>query len=282
MEKEKKKSNKAKTVWVTILIVLLLGVFFGFGYALGANKIVDVFNDVVKSDVEVNSTSTDNKKTNDNTTIKTTSIPVDSLIENLYEKVKWGSFGLAGKKVSDMSDDEKGLIASKNYEQYITTNPVDYSLHVSEENVRYGYDSIFGAGTYQSGQNIYSACGSYSYDSINKEYSQAAGGCGGTTAERTVSKVVKAEKNNKVLKITAGVLYISGSDDKVYKDFEKTKPLGSTISEYLGADNGDQDMYAKQHIENNVDSSELYTYTFELDNNGFYKYIGFEKTQEAK
>ena len=43
MENKKEKGKKAKLWWVTVLIVLLLGVFFGFGYALGANKIVNIF-----------------------------------------------------------------------------------------------------------------------------------------------------------------------------------------------------------------------------------------------
>lgn len=55
MESNKGKGKKAKLWWVTILIVILLGVFFGFGYAIGANKIVDIFNDTVKKEMNNNS-----------------------------------------------------------------------------------------------------------------------------------------------------------------------------------------------------------------------------------
>ena len=278
---ENMEKKKNKTVGKTIIIVLLLVVFLGIGYILGTNKILDVFGGG-KSDIKVDNTSTDNKKTNDNSTIKANTLTVDIMMESLVDRVYTGSFGLKGKKVSEMDDSEKGAIAAAYYEKAAQVNPKDGLNHISKEDVRYGYDSIFGAGTYQDGQNIYSSCGSYNYNSTTSEYVQSAGGCGGTSAERTVYKAVKATKTDKVLAITVGVLYVSGSDDKVYKDFEKTKTLGSTISEYLGADDGFQDMYAKQHIENNVDSSELYTYSFEIDNNGFYKYIGFEKTQDAK
>ena len=34
------------------------------------------------------------------------------------------------------------------------------------------------------------------------------------------------------------------------------------------------------YISQNADKLQQYTYIFELDNNGFYKYIGFERTNE--
>ena len=68
MENKKEKGKKAKLWWVTVLIVLLLGVFFGFGYALGAKKFVNIFNDTVKKEIKNN----DNKVAAEETTVEET------------------------------------------------------------------------------------------------------------------------------------------------------------------------------------------------------------------
>ncbi|MBQ6324133.1 MAG: hypothetical protein IJI22_04835 [Bacilli bacterium] len=277
MAKEKKEVNensKGSRFRVTLLIVLLFGVFLGFGFALGG---VNIINKAVGSN-DVTTTSTDKKATNDNA--KYTEIAVDVMIENLYERVK--TFTSTGAKVSEMSDKEKGVLASRYFMRYDEFYQYDNSHHLKEADVQYAYDSIFGAGTYKSGQTIYTSCSDYNYDATKKEYITYQDGCGGTSAQAVYSKVVKAEKAGNMLKVTAGVLYVDGSEDKVYRDFEKTKTLGNTIGEYLGTAGEYQEMYAKRHIENTVDTCELYTYTFEADNNGFYKYVGFERTQEAK
>lgn len=86
MEKEKKKGNKARIVWVTILIVLLLGAFFGFGYALGANKILNIFDDIAKKEVKVDNTSTESK--DDTNQSDSGELDINSrLVQFLYNEV---------------------------------------------------------------------------------------------------------------------------------------------------------------------------------------------------
>ncbi len=273
-EKEKKdKNNFGGKLLVTVLIVLLFGVFLGFGFALGGVNIINK----VKSDDDVVTTGTDKVDTKDNA--KYTEIPVDSMIENLYERTKAISIGIdktryTNKKllVSEMSDEYKGLIAANyfyKYDKFIPLGGSNYKHTIDEQAVKYGYDSIFGAGTYKTGQPIYTGCGNYTYDSARNEYFTNQDGCGGTSAQAAIEEILKAEKNAKELKVTTVVYY--ASQEGSFKTFEDMTSSSNAITNY-------EEGYALK----NKDSLQQITYTFEIDTNGFYKYVGFERTQEAK
>jgi len=271
MAKEKKERKVSSKQRVTILVVLLFGVFLGFGFALGGTSIINK----VEKERSVTKTSTDKVETNDQATY--TEIPVDNLIKNLYERTKPLIVGAGVDKtkytskkllVSEMSDEYKGLIAAH---YFMYSNGYHYynnAEHISEIDVQYGYDSIFGAGTYKEGQTIYTGCGDYTYDVATKEY-LGQSGCGGTSAQAAIEEILKAEKNAKELKVTTVVYY--ASQDGSFKTYEDMTSSSNAITNY-------EEGYALK----NKDSLQQITYTFEVDTNGFYKYVGFERTQEAK
>lgn len=150
----------------------------------------------------------------------------------------------------------------------------DFSHHLREADVQYVYDSIFGAGTYKPGQTIYTGCGNYTYDSAKKEYITNQDGCGGTSAQTAFEKIVRAQRNSNNLKITTGVIF--ATPEGYFKSYDDMNDVSKAFNYTSGPNN------EAKNIANNKDSLTQITYTFEVDNNGFYKYVGFERTQEAK
>ena len=218
-------------------------------------------------------------------------IEVDNLIEALYNRTTASTItGIDStfyttKKLSvdEMTDEYKGLIAEKNYLSYVTGQ---YTYYVDESSVRYAYDSIFGAGTYKEGQKIYSNCYDFSYNNAGYYEDKSGGGCGGTTASGVYPVIIKAEKNSKYLKITSAFVFRNKEDlYKDYNDLENTKNSLGTLKSLIGEDYKNTVEYSSNdkifdYVKKNQDSLEQYTKTFEIDENGFYKYIGFERTKE--
>ena len=234
--------------------------------------------------------STTSKESSTNKDSKLEKIDVDNLIEAIYNRTTASTingidttfYDSKGLKVKEMTDEYKGLIAERNYLAYINTSIG--SATINENSVKYAYDSIFGAGEYKSGQKLYSECYDFSYNKKFKYYQDnSAGGCGGTTSSDVYPKVIKAEKNNKYLKVTAAVIFREKDNFyKSYKDLTATKNSLGTLDELIGEKelNSITNESILEYVEKNQDKLQQYTKTFEIDKNGFYKYIGFERTKE--
>ena len=267
--KEKKNNSVGKVVTGVVGVVLLVALAFG-----GWNT-TDVFAKGSEG--------------------KYKSIKVDTLTEAIFNRTMANTItGIddtfyTTKKldVSDMTAEYKGLIAERNYYSYINNSGMGEAT-VSVASVRYAYDSIFGAGTYKTGQKIYSNCYDFSYNRFGYYQDMAAGGCGGTTQSAVYPKVIKAEKSDKYLKVTAAVIYKNKDNFyRSYRDMEKTRnTLGTTKKligeDYVNADYSVSDEKIFNYVKKNQNKLEQYTKTFKIDTNGFYKYIRFERTKEAK
>lgn len=218
-------------------------------------------------------------------------IKVDNLIEALYHKTTANTitgidstlYGTKKLSVDDMSDEYKGLIAEKNYSSYITG---EYTYYVTEATVRYAYDSIFGAGSYKSGQKLYSNCYNFAYNSNGYYEDKSGSGCGGTSASDVYPVIIKAEKNDKYLKVTSAFVFRDKENlYRDYNDLENTKNTLGTLKTLIGEEYKNTVEYSSNdkifdYVKKNQDSLEQYTKTFEIDSNGFYKYIGFERTKD--
>lgn len=284
-----------KKVLLTILILLLLIGSCIIGGFLG-NKFFQ-FEKNIENKVKNNKSNTSNK-TNKSDDYK--EIEVDSLITDLYNSVISPTFCVddvmyksKGMKVEEFSERYKNLIASNSYNNMIinenTGNNVKYI--VEEKYVKYGYEKVFGKGSYTSGQKIATLCQSnFKYDSEKKIYTEEGGGCGGTCVTIVRTSIVKTLKNSKNLKIVVANAFLEPEmngdvvtgKDLIYKDIDKKYLIGEE-KEVLGEEFVNE-MYKtdslQKYVDNNKDNLQQYTYTFELDDNGFYKYIGFERTKE--
>jgi len=269
MAKEENVKGQNKFL-VTILVVVLLLVFLGLGYAMGGTKVVEKV---------VEKKSVSDKGCNDGSAL--TKVEADSLVNNLWKRVNFNAMldinnyaelNYNGMKVSEMSDSLKNEIASK-YIQATADNEM-YKVTVKEENVRYAYDSIFGAGTYKEGQPIADWCGGKSdlfvYDSTFKTYTAPTPGCGGTSLVSISEFITKVEKSSSQLIITS-VMGLYHYDKKVlYNDYE------SAINDKNPVDVSNVENVS-EFMKKNKDSLSQYKYTFDIDSNGFYKYVGYEK-----
>lgn len=97
--------------------------------------------------------------------------------------------------------------------------------------------------------------------------------------------VLKAQKNKKYLQIAVGVMFRNIASKKFYKSLGDADKQTNEIAKFEDIIGGERDsnLIEKKidnYISQNADKLQQYTYIFELDNNGFYKYIGFERTNE--
>lgn len=270
-----KNDNKKKGngLLVTILVIILLAVFFGLGYGFGGTKVVEK---VVTGSTEKSDDNTDSSNA-------FREIDADSLIENLWKRVNFSGMSdlgnqkeinYDGQKVSEMSDNLKGIIASKYY--YDTADYQGNNFVVKEDAVRYGYDSIFGAGTYKNGQEIFGVCGgklNYTYDANSHQYSAPAPACGGTSLVGFEEAIVKVEKNSSKLVITSAIAFLNSETSSVYKTYDNATNNKDAITE---ANAVTWNNFAN-YVKTNKDTLTQYKFTFDVDSNGFYKYVGYEK-----
>lgn len=271
MAKEENVKGQNKFL-VTILVVVLLLVFLGLGYAMGGTKVVEKV---------VEKKSVSDKGCNDGSAL--TKVEADSLVNNLWKRVNFNAMldinnyaelNYNGMKVSEMSDSLKNEIASK-YIQATADNEM-YKVTVKEENVRYAYDSIFGAGTYKEGQPIADWCGGKSdlfvYDSTFKTYTAPTPGCGGTSNVVFYESMTKVEKSSLQLKITSTLGFYNVEHQKLYKSLEDGTNNTNPVDGFSG-----NEADARNYIKSNDSAFSQYVYTFEITDTGFYKYIGYEK-----
>ena len=277
-EKEivEKEDNKMKGngLLVTILVIVLLAVSFAFGYGIGGTKVVEK---VITNGVEKN-----NDNTNDSGAFRT--IDADSMVTNLWNRVNfsgmlninnYSELNYNGQNVSEMSDKLKGKLAST----YFGNTLNDYSnnrVYIKESDIQYGYDSLFGAGTYKSGQKVYGSCLDLTYDGdfvmSYGAYVSPAPACGGTSLVGFKEAIVKVEKNSNKMVITSALAFYSSETNSVYKTYKDATNKENAITE----PNAVQENAFNNYVETNKESLTQYKFTFDVDSNGFYKYVGYE------
>ena len=292
VEKDNVNQKKSNPILVTILIVLLLIVFTGIGYGLGGVKTVEKVTGSSNGTSDSNTVVDDS----DDSAAGYVTIDVDVLTENLISRVglnalqalKTDDFDYSGKKVSDFSDREKGLFAFTYY--YNKGLNTGNEFTVSENDVKYAYDSIFGAGSYKSGQDILGVCDGklkFTYNGDRHNYVSGSPACGGTSTVALYEKIVNIQRSSSELKITTAIAVYNMETSSIYKSVADMKNSNAidTIENIIGEEYTNSVSYSSDdkiydYIKNNSDSLQQYTYTFEVDTNGFYKYIGFERTKE--
>lgn len=177
-------------------------------------------------------------------------------------------------KAKELSEKCKFNIASKIYGNYLVSaeNGLRYIL---ETDVSYAYESLFGEGKYKAQEIIpYGENMSLLY-SESDGYYFVHNGIGDYSNENvSYEKILSAKKDKNYLYINSAVLYYEPNNRVICVDYDCEEVL-DTISE---GDNTSS--YFDLYIEHNNKKLNRYKYTFKLDKNGFYKYVGFEKTNK--
>ena len=244
MEQEKKKGSFGKVLLVIILlIVFALAGWFGNQF----------YGDKIEF---LNFNKSDEEETKEKTT-KEEDVTVDDSIENLVKLVGL-DYESDGMKVSEMSDEYKMNIVSKQLRggTVIKSRTVaSTEEYVAASVVEEKYNSIFGDGKYKRPESIKINCYTYNYNATTDSFDASippSDGCG-PIGVGVNAKIISAKKN-------ASVKEIIGKDASM-----PTAAEWDQVDEYIGK---------------NADKFVQYTFIFEMNKNGFYKYTGFEKTKK--
>lgn len=188
-----------------------------------------------------------------------------------------------------MTTDEKfTLLASQWYNELNThidyigqTN--DQITELNEETLKNLYERTFGPNTYERPTQITDGlCATFTYDEAYQGYIERNGaGCGGTSAFGAYEKIISATRYSDRIEIVSATVYLDGMSNQMYKDYNKTTSLGELlINENTTNNNEERENTYNQYIEDNKDNLEQYTYTYMLNEDGFYYLTSVERTKE--
>ena len=284
-----KKKNKVVIVLIILLILCIIGLVF---YIL-------VDKDIIK----FNSTTTENAQVEENNTSeieeknKGVEISIDNEnIKTLFNNAHRISIGPetpiykdGGYKVSEMTTDEKFSLLSNQWVSKIETHPDylrqtnDQITELSEETLKNLYEKTFGPNTYERVSQITDSTGclTLTYDETYQSYIERNGlGCGGTSAFSVYEKMISATKYSDRIEIISATVYLDGMSNQMYKDYNKTTSLGELLVDENTVNNREErENTYNQYIEENKDNLEQYTYTYNLNEDGFYYLTSVERTK---
>ena len=281
-----KKSNKGVIVLIVLLILCIIGLV---SYILVDKNIIKLNNTTVENEqVEENNTSEDDNGIE----INVDNENINALFNNAHHLsigIETQIYRDGGYKVSDMTTDEKfTLLASQWYNELNThidyigqTN--DQITELNEETLKNLYERTFGPNTYERPAQITDGlCGTFIYDEVYQGYIERnGGGCGGTSAFGVHEKIISATKYNDRIEIVSAVVYLDGMSQQMYKDYNKTTSLGELlINENTTNNSEERENTYNKYIEDNKDNLEQYTYTYTLNEDGFYYLTSVERTKK--
>ncbi len=153
---------------------------------------------------------------------------------------------------------------------------------LSEATLKNLYERTFGPNTYERVSQITdgTSCITLTYDEAYQGYiTQGESGCGGVSAFMVYEKIISATKYSDRIEIVSSAFYIDGETRQIYKDYNKTTSLGGLlVDENTVTDEEERENVYSTYIEENKDNLEQYTYTYMLNEDGFYYLIGVERT----
>ena len=180
-----------KVGYIVVIVLLLLCVGCLGGY---------IFIEMNPFDYKDVSVDSGENKDNQVVTLDITNGNVISL----FNKAHYTSIGPSaplyrdgGYKVSDMSNDEKIVLLSRQWypevQETITGTDTSYHYELDEEVLRNLYNSFYGVNTYQSVSSISNGCLTLTLDSQSGKYVyDGTGGCGGTSNFQVQEEIIKA------------------------------------------------------------------------------------------
>ncbi len=260
-EIEKAKVSNKILLILTMLMVMVVVLGFGF-YVFYDKEIIDFGNKKEESQ--------------ENIYVKNESdfdVNIDNVeVKRLFDIVRVTNNNCDGYnnkdsvKVDELNNKCKYSIASNIYERFIKENSV------SENDVKYGYESLFGEGEYKRQESIVWKNNELYYDSINKNYVLNKNG---DVDDSLISyeKVISIKKSSNYLYINSVVLYFDKVNNVLCSDYDCSKVLENMSNE------PNYPQYYDLYIEHNKKKLNNYKYKFRLDKNGFYKYVSYEKNK---
>lgn len=269
-------SSRIMIIIIIILIILMLGCIVYVGYLYQSGKIFQNENGdlMIQKDPVI-------KKKEDNMV----SLDVDNTnIVSLFNIVKVsnsscedGSYSNQKKiLVEDLSSKCLFDIAKNKYIESIQYDSIRNITYIPEDKVRDAYNSLYGNGKYQTQEVIpYVSMHDLMYQASQKNYFIEGRFEESDGSFQAFEKILSASRVENDLYITSAVLYYEKVQNVLCRDLR----CESVIEQ---VEDGDEyfDHYFYLYLEHNKDLLYQYTYHFQLDESGFYHYIGYERTKE--
>lgn len=269
-----KKKNGGSVVVITLLILLVLG--------LGSYIVYDKLMVEEKTEVK----KEDEWETEEAVLLGIDNANVISLFERSHNRTIMG----IDEKVFN-SDRLSVKEMDENYKMQLAYSLVSNKLEKAEQNgnmieslrkedVRLGYEQIFGPNTFKSPTTFTLGCGKFTYNSQTKKYENLATGCGGTTTFSVVEDIISATKFDDRIEIVSAAIFISGEEKAIFKDYQKKEKLKElTEDDLLNTVEQRVDERMKAYVMENREQLQQYTYTYQLGNDHFYYYTGVARTK---
>lgn len=283
-----KKKNKGVIVLIVLLILCIIGLVF---YILVDKDIIKLNSTNVENEQVENNTSDDTEEKNTGVELD----PENSNIKYLFNNAHRLSIGPeaqiyrdGGYKVSDMSEEDKMTLLGRQWSNFVeqigpsSSDGYTWTLYLNEDTLKDIYERTFGPNTYhQVNQITDGLCTTLTYDTANKRYSYVGKyGCGGTTVFSVHEKIISATKYSDRIEIVSATVYLDGMSNQMYKDYNKTKSLGENVFYSNNYTDEEREALENKYIEDNKDNLEQYTYTYNLNEDGFYYLTSVERTKE--
>ena len=142
-----------------------------------------------------------------------------------------------GYKVSEMSEEDKMTLLARQWSPLVeqigpsSSDGYTWTLYLNEDTLKDIYERTFGPNTYhQVNQITDGLCTTLTYDATDKRYLYVGKyGCGGTTVFSVHEKIISTTKYNDRIEIVSATVYLDGMSNQIYKDYNKTKPLGENV-----------------------------------------------------
>ena len=275
-------ARKSSRILFLISFLLLLLLFLGFGLMYVMDVDIMSYIDIPKKEVEKKEKII---KSGINVNPKPMAVEIDvndSNVKAFYNTVKISNMDVCigdyyrdqkEVKANELSINCKFSIASKIYEKKVN-KALDGKLYVKESDVKDAYESLFGNDSYEKQDSIpclykttfiYNA-GNYFTEKVGTEE-------GGSLIP--YEKIIKVVRIGDKLEVTSVVVYY----EKVLGLFCKDSNCESSV-ETVGMGKEYDDDYLDLYVEHNKDKLYQYTYGFQMDDAGFYKYVGYKRTNE--
>lgn len=255
----KKAEKNSNGLLITLLVILLLGVFFAFGYAIGGTRIISEVN---KNDTKEN---TNKKESNSSETpVEEEKVTfTDSELKEYVDYIMPISGNGPSAKIFNVNKVVASELSARDKIEYTgheiyknRTTSSDYAYDIiSEDIVKNRVEEVFGEGTYE--RTIFNlGCGDYIFhEDDNKFYSKT--GCGGTTDTLVENLPIDYKATKNKLEITTAYAF-ADSNNKVYKDYNKQNAVADVtvemnqVSEFL-----------TDYVKNHKDELNHIVYVFE-------------------
>ena len=258
---------------ICIFLLILLAAYIGYLYEKGEIFKTDDGKYII------------NEKISDKKIIKNKSIKIDITNTNIVEL--WNNVRISTNPCADGSyTDKKSIkvdkltntcrysLANNIYKKFVVYEKDENITYVKENQVKNAYETLYEVGTYEKQDTIpYTNMTDLMYNVDNKYYFINGKEEESDSSLKIYESIISVVKEDNNLYITSDALYFEQGSKYICKDINCEKVLTE-----LSKDKDYNDEYFDLYLESKKDKLSKYTYHFKLNNAGFYKYIGYERT----